>query len=88
MGFRRKKRDTPRVDLTPMVDVVFLLLIFFMISTTFVEAPGITVKLPKASSRTSEHKVEEVKVYLSSKGEIFLGKERVDEKELQHRLRA
>jgi biopolymer transport protein ExbD len=88
MGFRRKKRDIPRVDLTSMVDVVFLLLIFFMISTTFVEAPGITVKLPKASSQTSERKVEEVKVYLSSKGEIYLGKERVDEKELERRLRA
>ena len=51
MAFLRKKRESPRVELTPMVDVVFLLLIFFMISTTFVETPGISVKLPESSSQ-------------------------------------
>ena len=36
MAFRRRTKEAPRVELTPMVDVVFLLLIFFMISTTFI----------------------------------------------------
>lgn len=86
MAFLRKKRESPRVDLTPMVDVVFLLLIFFMISTTFVETPGISVKLPESSSRQRAQEVKEIKVYLSKEGDIFLGKEAVDMQELRRRL--
>jgi biopolymer transport protein ExbD len=88
MAFLRKKRETPRVDLTSMVDVVFLLLIFFMISTTFVEAPGITVKLPESSSQQRKQESEEVKVYLSKDGVISLGDQRIEQEELRRRLRA
>ena len=70
MSFQRKQSEEPRIDLTPMVDVVFLLLIFFMISTTFVESPGISIKLPEASSQTIDREPKEVKVYLSSAGDI------------------
>ncbi len=72
MGFSRKKRNEPNVDLTPMVDVVFLLLIFFMISTTFVETPGLSIKLPETSSVVAERDPEEIKVYLSREGEVFI----------------
>jgi biopolymer transport protein ExbD/biopolymer transport protein TolR len=88
MAFLRKKRETPRVDLTSMVDVVFLLLIFFMISTTFVEAPGITVKLPESSSQQRKQESKEIKVYLSREGVISLGKEQIGQEELRRRLRA
>lgn len=88
MAFLRKKRETPRVDLTSMVDVVFLLLIFFMISTTFVEAPGIDVELPESSSQSTEREVREVKVYLSQGGDLSIGEERVTREELALRLAA
>ena len=71
MSFLRKTSEEPRIDLTPMVDVVFLLLIFFMISTTFVESPGISIKLPEASSQSIEREPKEIKVYLSREGEIY-----------------
>lgn len=71
MSFQRKQSDEPRIDLTPMVDVVFLLLIFFMISTTFVESPGISIKLPEASSQSVDREPKEVKVYLSKEGDIY-----------------
>ncbi len=71
MGFIRKQREEPRIDLTPMVDVVFLLLIFFMISTTFVESPGISIKLPESTSQTIDREPKEIKVYLSQEGDIF-----------------
>ena len=71
MSFRRKPGEEPRIDLTPMVDVVFLLLIFFMISTTFVETPGISIKLPEASSQTIDREPKEIKIYLSREGDIF-----------------
>jgi biopolymer transport protein ExbD len=88
MAFSRKKREAPRVDLTPMVDVVFLLLIFFMISTTFVETPGISVKLPESSSQQRKQEVKEVKVYLSKDGRIFLGEQELDQNGLRRRLKA
>jgi len=71
MSFLRKSSEEPRIDLTPMVDVVFLLLIFFMISTTFVESPGISIKLPEASSQSIEREPKELKIYLSRDGDIY-----------------
>ena len=71
MSFLRKSSEEPRIDLTPMVDVVFLLLIFFMISTTFVESPGISIKLPEASSQSIEREPEEFKIYLSREGDVY-----------------
>jgi len=86
MAFTRKKREDPKVELTPMVDVVFLLLIFFMISTTFVETPGISIKLPESSSQIAQKSPEEIKVYLASNGEITFEKERVSLEEFRRRL--
>ena len=77
MGFLNKHREEPRVDLTPMVDVVFLLLIFFMISTTFVESPGISIKLPESSSQTIDREPKEIKVYLSQEGDIYHGEKKI-----------
>jgi len=71
MRFLRKSSEEPRIDLTPMVDVVFLLLIFFMISTTFVESPGISIKLPEASSQSVEREPQELKIYLSRDGDVY-----------------
>jgi biopolymer transport protein ExbD len=86
MAFARRKREEPRVDLTPMVDVVFLLLIFFMISTTFVETPGISVQLPESSSQRDIQMPEELKVQLSLAGDIFIGEEQLSLDELRLRL--
>jgi biopolymer transport protein ExbD len=86
MAWLRKRREEPKVDLTSMVDVVFLLLIFFMISTTFVANPGLTIKLPESGAKRSASEPKEVKVYLSAAGEISLGDQRVTLAELRQRL--
>jgi biopolymer transport protein ExbD len=86
MAFLRKRRDEPKVDMTPMVDVVFLLLIFFMISTTFIETPGLSIKLPESTSQIAEKEPDEIKVYLSKKGEIFLGETQLNADALKLRL--
>ncbi len=88
MAFLRRKREEPRVELTPMVDVVFNLLIFFMISTTFVDTAGIEINLPQASAQRVEKTPDEVKVYLSVKGEIFFQDEAVSLAEFRQRLEA
>ena len=77
MGFRRRDLEPPRVDLTPMIDVVFLLLIFFMISTTFIERPGLKVDLPDSSALEVLHEAKEVQIYLGKNGEIYFDKQQL-----------
>ncbi len=86
MGFQRRQTDSPRVDLTPMVDVVFLLLIFFMISTTFVETPGMTINLPKSSALQDNRKQKEVRVYLRADGDLFLEQQKIKAEGLTEKL--
>lgn len=49
MNFRRQKLEEVSVNLTPLIDVVFLLLIFFMVSTTFTKENRLSLELPEAS---------------------------------------
>lgn len=88
MAFGRRRREDPRVDLTPMVDVVFLLLIFFMISTTFIETPGLTIDLPKSSQQQTQNKTEEVRVYLAADSSLYLEQKKVSFDELLAALTA
>lgn len=67
----KRSTEEPRIDITPMVDCVFLLLIFFMISTTFVETPGLTIKLPESTAQTIAREPKEFKVYVDREGTIF-----------------
>lgn len=86
MGFRRHIQESPKVDLTPMIDVVFLLLIFFMISTTFIERPGLNIDLPSSSSEQIKMNKKEVQVYLAENGDIYLQREKVSLAELLQHL--
>lgn len=60
MRLRARPRKTPRVNLTPLIDVVFLLLIFFMVSTTFRDSARIKVILPSIETEEPEdqHAIE------------------------------
>ena len=50
MNFRRQRLEEVSVNLTPLIDVVFLLLIFFMVSTTFTRETQLSIDLPEAVS--------------------------------------
>ena len=86
MGFRRRDIEPPRVDLTPMIDVVFLLLIFFMISTTFIEKPGLKVDLPDSSALEVLSEAKEIQVYLGKSGDIYLQQQPVSLEGLAEQL--
>lgn len=60
------------INITPLIDIVFLLLIFFMVSTTFVESQGVQVKLPQASSAATTDSKEDVIVSIKKDGSIFI----------------
>jgi len=74
VNLRPRRRDHPRVELTPLIDVVFLLLIFFMVSTTFDKQTRLEVELPEAESvvQPQEDKPEQVDVVIDSKGRFFV----------------
>ena len=85
---RRKKRmkGLNTIDIAPLVDVVFLLLIFFMLTSGFISEPGIEVNLPKAV--TSEAVEEEnLIITVTSENVIYVNKEVVTLRELKSRLR-
>jgi biopolymer transport protein ExbD len=63
MNFRKKPRKQVEVSLTPMIDVVFLLLIFFMVTTSFNRETELNIMLPKAQG--SEKKVQKKVVLLT-----------------------
>jgi len=88
VGFKRRTSAEPRVDLTPMIDVVFLLLIFFMISTTFIERPGLNIDLPQSSAEQLQRQEQEVQIYLTADGQIFLQREPISLAVLNDKLTA
>ncbi len=77
MIFRKRQRIVPQVNITSLIDVVLLLLIFFMISTTFVTQPGIRVNLPKAKSRTKDIAQELNTVIITAENTIFINRQKV-----------
>ncbi len=86
MGFRRRIQEAPKIDLTPMVDVVFLLVIFFMLSTTFIEQPGLKIDLPVAESAYFKTEEKELRGYLAENGDIYLQRKKVTVAELARQL--
>lgn len=79
MFFRQKKQEIT-VNLTPLIDVVFLLLIFFMVSTSFTRETQIKLELPKASVEPLDTKPETLEISIDKEGRYFVnGKGLVNE---------
>jgi biopolymer transport protein ExbD len=76
------------LDITPLIDVVFLLLIFFMVTTTFDESPSIKVDLPKASSSKSTSTQTQLVIAVDSNGKFYTNDKEVSEQELTKKLLA
>lgn len=68
MKFRRQRTDEDSVNLTPLIDVVFLLLIFFMVSTTFTKETHLTVTLPESSGEAQPQVQEPLIVVIGADG--------------------
>ena len=85
MQFRREERTAVAINIAPLVDVVFLLVIFFAVSTTFLERAGIELTLPSSSSSV-EKAPEPLTIWLSKEGAIAVGNDEVPLEQLQGRL--
>jgi len=87
MQFRRPRSVSTRLDATPMADTVFLLLIFFMLSTSFVVQPGIQVRLPKAVTSEIQLKKDLV-LTITAENILFLNEQPITLEELGEALQA
>ena len=68
---RQRERDNLRVNLTPLIDTVFLLLIFFMMTTTFNKQAELKIDLPEAKGALSEQ-VEPIRILVNDQGEYAI----------------
>ncbi|MCU7846036.1 MAG: biopolymer transporter ExbD [Candidatus Thiodiazotropha sp. (ex Monitilora ramsayi)] len=88
MNLRPHPRKTPEVDITPLIDVVFLLLIFFMVSTTFDREAQILVELPEATGEEAQHEQEELDITIDAAGVFFINQQEVINTEIETLKRA
>ncbi|MCP3429177.1 ExbD/TolR family protein [Opacimonas viscosa] len=70
------------IDMTPMLDVVFIMLIFFIVTASFVKEAGIDVNRPEAATAVKKDRAN-ILIAISDKGEIWINKRRVDVRAVQ-----
>ena len=86
MNIRGRNKVTPEFNMSSMTDIVFLLLIFFMIASTLVSAEAIDLLLPKSSSKTTQSK--SVSVSINKKLQYFVNRKRVSKGRLEKEILA
>lgn len=76
MEFERKRHNHTHFNIAPLVDMVFLLLLFFMLTSHWIQEPAIRIRLPESS--TAEVKSEQVKtIFITQNGDIYFMDKRV-----------
>lgn len=87
MQFEGTRRSGQAPNLTPLIDIVFLLLIFFMLISNFVQDEGIAIQLPQAETAVSREDDAAVVVVLGSDGRIHLAGNIIEAQALEGALR-
>ncbi len=83
----RAARGEDGIDIGPLIDIIFILLIFFMVSTTFVRSHQLGIERPSASSAQPAD-VRAIRVTVTQQGEVFLDGQAVEPWMLQSRVRS
>lgn len=83
---RQDQSQEQQIDISPLIDMVFILLIFFMVSTTFVKDMKLELERPGASSSTKAS-TKSIRIYLDRQGQIYLDNAPVHSWVLQTRVR-
>ena len=81
MRFREKRLTKSIINLTPMVDMLFLILLFFLVTSSFIEQPNINLELP-STKYAATSKLEERTLTISQDGKLFFQNEPVERKDL------
>lgn len=84
---RRKKAEDVEIDMTPMLDIVFIMLIFFIVTTVFVKQAGVEVDKP-ASLTATERKNAYVFIAIDANNQIHIDKTVVQKSQIKSKLNA
>ena len=87
MEFEGRKKVNPQLNIAPLIDIVFLLLIFFMLSSHFVDQPGIKITLPTALTAKVQPK-EGVIIFISRDNKLYLNKKEISLHDLHDGLKS
>ena len=80
MKFKKKKSPDISIEITPLVDVIFLLLIFFVLSTQFIDLKTMSIDLPSIDKKTMSNLPENrVKIEISKEGEVLINNTTINE---------
>ena len=86
MRFRKREQNVDNIDVSPLIDMVFILLIFFMVTTTFVKDMKLDLNRPSAASATlSNEKV--IRVYIDNNADVYIDNQPIKVWAMQSKLR-
>lgn len=88
MNFKRQQREEVTVNLTPLIDIVFLLLIFFMVSTTFIQESHLSIDLPEAAANDQRVPPASIEVVVSTAGDYSVNDQPLVNQQLETLKRA
>ena len=72
MRFRARKEDDVRVEVTPLIDIVFQLVLFFMVSTTFDDSPQLDIQLPDTANQTILQDHKNIELWVDKNGAYWI----------------
>ena len=78
MRFKKKTEEDPILSITPLIDIVFLLLIFFMLTSHFTVASGVPIRLPKVTQNAYDGQNHETTISIDKEGLVYLKDEKTD----------
>ena len=79
---RRSKRNSLELNIAPLIDMVFILLIFFLVTTSFVRETGVDVKRPSATTATSKENAT-ILIAVTADNQIYVDRQLVDVRAVQ-----
>lgn len=87
MRFKKQKEEEPSISIAPLIDILFLLLIFFMVTSHFDIASGVQINLPDVTKRIiGEEEENRITLIIDKSAQAYLEGEKIEVKELQERL--
>jgi biopolymer transport protein ExbD len=88
MRFKRVKEEEPTLGIAPLIDVVFLLLIFFMLTSQFHVASGLPIRLPKVGQKAYDGEEHKIILVIDQWGRIYFKGEKFNLKKLELKLQS
>ncbi|MDY0232846.1 MAG: TonB system transport protein ExbD [Sulfurimonas sp.] len=84
--YKKEPKRFDQINVIPFIDIMLVLLVMVLTTATFIKQGIIPVELPEAKASSKEELKKEINVYVNSKGEMFLDKEKLDAPQLKKRL--